>query len=546
MPMSISRRRMVGGVAGLAFGSLLLPKTSFAEYDEPINPELIPKKIMFSALAKAMDAAKVSGAEHVEVSMTRNLLQNLFQDPNLFSRIRGGNISNISIAVRVMIRGRWGYASTNQFETDEMVRIAKAACSQATANSKHRPRQMHWTSPPNIVGEYITPGIDPFSVTQEEKVDFINSWRMAVSDYRDSKYEGGVGASRIEHWRVERAFINSAGSQLYSVKYGVNGAFGVYGRIKGANPLSNPDPVVAKGLNPQQAGWEVFREAKIHEQIPQLIIEHAEASMIGISPVDIGRYDVVCDASTCASLITSTVVSAAEIDRAIGLEANAGGTSYLGPILSDHLGSVVGHDKLNVNINRTARRGLGTMPWDAEGVAAKSFNLVKGGRLIDYLTNREYAPLLDEWYAANGVTPGSNSCSYASTGSSFPTVACGNVKIEHGKDDIGVDELVSNVKRGYLLPNMFAIPSFQRKDGYMNGLAREIINGKLGSYVQLGVLFSATDLLRNMTGIGGEKSLIHTGADGSKSQPRQAIYCSVESVPMSFSNVAIIDPNKKI
>ncbi len=543
--MNITRRSFVGGVSGLA-GVVLLPTRSFA-VSESDNPELIPKELMFSVVNRAMDAANSAGADHVEVSLSRSLWQNFDQPGVDVESLKVTDTAIVDVGVRVMINGRWGHASSNQFEgDDELIRIAKAACSQARANSKKKPRHMDWVAAPTLVANYVSPGIDPIAITQEEKIDFINSWVASVQDYKSPNYTPKVGRCILTNTRTERAFVNSSGSNLYSITYLLACTLPLVASMKNSRPMTQPQTHLCRGLMSQQAGWDVIRESRPHDQIPELIEKSALGSMISGAPVDIGRYDVVCSAATSAGIIAQSIVAASEIDRAIGLEANADGTSYLGPDLMMHLGSEVGNEHVNLSVNRTLERGLATIPWDAEGVPAKTFELVRKGKLVDYFTNRELSPLLNEWYSKNGVSMGSNGCSTASSSSDFPVVGPANIRMEPGKEDVDEDELISEVKEGYLLMNVPTATSFQRQDGFMAGLGRKIVNGKLRDYVQLGALFNTTNLLKSVTGIGGKRSHSVIPLRVFKGQPVQELSYSVESVPLRFSNVAIIDPKRKI
>ncbi|MEP6754580.1 MAG: hypothetical protein ABJA67_03680, partial [Chthonomonadales bacterium] len=67
-----------------------------------------------------------------------------------------------------------------------------------------------------------------------------------------------------------------------------------------------------------------------------------------IKPIDIGRFDVVFDWETMGSFVLNSWGNATQLDRAMGYEANAQGTSYLGPDPTEFLGTSVAAPQITV------------------------------------------------------------------------------------------------------------------------------------------------------------------------------------------------------
>lgn len=546
--MSVSRRSFLGTSTTFASGFTLPWRSIGKSIHKPFNenPELLTETVVFSMVTKALDAAKAAGASYAEVSLDRRLGQTIGQSRDSTTGIGLSDSTRLSVGVRVLVNGRWGHASSNQLEDAELVRIANAAVRQGKANSNRRPRDMNWEQGGGTVGRYITEGIDPFSVPLEEKVDFLNSWRTTVSDFRDPIIAAAFEDCSFSYQRTERGYVNSNGCKQYSIVYGCDGTLPITGSYKDRRPISSLPPKLCEGLYLQQGGWDIVRDARPHDQIPTIAEQSAQATMIGISPVDVGRYDIVCDATTVANIIGHTVGRASELDRAIGYEANAGGTSYLGPNPYDHLGTSIASPSITVSANRGLPKGLATIPWDAEGSPVKTFNIVQDGVLVDYVTNRELAPLLNKWYAEKYKTVGSNSCAVQDNSTSFPLPALPNIRVHPGPDGASEQAQIAAVKRGYYIPDVKRVSvSFQCQDGFFPALAREIINGKLGNYVQLGIMFNATELLKSAVAIGDASTTRNTPFYWSKGEPNQGGVSTIEGVPMTFSNVPVIDPTRK-
>lgn len=543
--LNITRRSLIGSSSVLIAGSMLSGGRVLNAGSRTANPEIVSEEIMFAIITKALDVAQSAGASYAEVRMERRLSQNLFQKDDRVTGIELRDSASLNIGIRALVDGRWGHASSNQLEDNELERLAHAAVSQARANSARHVRKDYWLRRDAVEGRYISDGIDPFLITTEEKIDFLNSWRVAVRDYRSSTFAAQLGDCSIGYSRIESAYVNTEGSKQYSIVYNVNGKLPLTGVFKNVQPLSKPRPLLCEGLQYQQGGWDVVRRAAPHDQIPELVERSAQYSMVSMSPVDIGRYDIVCDPVTVAHMIGSTIVRGAEIDRAVGYEANAGGTSFLGPDLDKHLGNPVAASQVNISANRDLPGGMSTIPWDAEGSPVRRFDLVREGRLVDYITNHELSPLLSKWYQTSGKEAGSNGCAWQSNSGHFPITGLPNIRIEPGQDG-DISALVANVKRGYYLEDFDNVSvSFQCQDGFAVGLAREIVNGRLGNYVSLGLMFDTTELLKNTQGIGSSDSSEHIPFSYWKGQPRQGGMSTIEAVPMSFSNVAIIDPRRR-
>ena len=150
-------------------------------------------------------------------------------------------------------------------------------------------------------------------------------------------------------------------------------------------------------------GGSSLLNAKVPDQIPERAEELRQRMAAGAKPMTIGRYTVVCDGATMASMVNATLGVATQLDRALGYEANAGGTT----VLDDPL-AMVGHAHIasplvTVTANRSAPAQLATVRWDDEGVEPRPFTLVKDGRLVDFQTTREQAAWLSPYYHDRGI-----------------------------------------------------------------------------------------------------------------------------------------------
>lgn len=542
--MNISRRSFIGASAGVTAG-LLLPSTSFGQNDSG-NPELASEDRVFELLSRALEAATSLGASYSETSVTRDIQENL---GNTQSYITGGGERSselLSFGVRVLIDGRWGFASSGRWDSEEAVRLARAAVSQARANARIKPRSVDWETIPGESGRFVMPGIDPFSVPLEEKLDLLNSWRSLVLGYDDPVCNASLTESTtLSCSRREHGYMNSHNCRQLQISYRTDGRFGLVGIYKKQQSLSQPQPALCEGTHHQRAGWEAIRNANVHEQIPFLVEKSAKTALIGASPLDVGRYEIVCDAETSARLLLESLVKATQLDRVIGYEANATGTSYLGPDPLASIGTPVAHPTVTIRGNRTSTTGLATVKWDSDGIAAQEFDLVRDGVLVNYQSNRDLAPMLNPWFSQNGEQGGSTGCAAAASSDCFPIIGIPNITIDPASDETSESAMISGIKKGYYLMSAGVRTSFQCQDGIGISRAREIINGRLGNYVSLGILFNTTELWKSVIGRGDASTRQSVPLQQAKGQPRQQFASTIDAVPLGFENVAVIDPMKR-
>jgi TldD protein len=247
-----------------------------------------------------------------------------------------------------------------------------------------------------------------------------------------------------------------------------------------------------------------------------------------------------------AGFVSGTLGTATELDRTLGYEANAGGTSYLGPDPFTQLGTTLGTPLLRVRGDRSMPRGLATLKWDDEGVEPDEFSIVENGVLVDYQTTREQAAWLKDWYAKRGKPVRSHGCAFGLSALDMPLQMAPNLSLMPGPDDTGFNDLVANTKRGIALTGGMIGMDFQSREGVARGTMREIINGKLGSFIIGGeCLFSSMELWKSLEALGGAASREQFPGGEVKGEPAQAANHSVAAVPGILKDTAIVDARRK-
>jgi TldD protein len=501
---------------------------------------LADRDTMRALAMRAIDAARHAGATYAEARVTRTVMQEFSGAALSVDR------ESLGIGVRALVHGAWGFAASPYWTLEEAAILARGAVAQATVNAKASSHPVDLGSYPVATGSWSTPvRIDPFMLPIEEKIDFFRSFADDTAMFNNSRRKGSAYLSKMDLYRQERAVASTDGADFMQTIYQAGGQFFVtVQNTDWRRPQSAPAQaqLQGSGIGDAGAGWELFLDAGLHEQVPRLL-EDAEASLaIPHKPVEVGRYDIVMSGASMAGLLVATLGAATELDRALGYEANAGGTSYLGPNPLTLLGkATLGTPLLNVTGDRSMPGGLATVKWDDEGVEPETFPLVTNGVLTDYQTTREQAAWLAPWYEAQHRPVRSHGCAGAMSALSYPLQFTPNLTLAPGLHEGGVDELVAATKRGLFFEGRVST-DFQSRSGVGLGTFREIVNGKLGAIVDgAAFMFDSSQIWKTLTALGGPSSRVQVSAAGSKGQPTQRFPYSVAAVPGILANAAVVD-----
>jgi TldD protein len=499
------------------------------------------RKRMEQLVLHAVDAAKRAGARYAEARVTRTVTQYVSVDI-------GADIERLTIGVRALVDGAWGFAASTYWEMDEAENLARDAVSQARINASVFPRHIDIGTYPVATGEWSTPiRIDPFKISLEEKRDFFRSLEGRLPrNVPERVYSFGF-PDTPNFTRQERTTATSEGALFSQTTYVAGGGIRLVVRAMGADQKANMTSANVRGISYAGAGWELFLDAKIREQIPNLV-EEAEANLfLPWKPIEVGRYEMVMPASVVGSLIAETLGSATQLDRAMGMEANAGGTSYLGPDPEDHLGTVLGLPLFTVTANRSVQKGLATVKWDDEGVEPETFPIIEKGVLVDYQTTREQTSWLAPWYKSRQRPVRSHGCAVAPEALDFPMQHTPNLRMEPGSEATTFEEMIKNTRKGIAFLGGSISADFQsRTGGSYRSYMREIVDGKLGPIlVGADILFASTELWKSLLEIGGPTSMAMSAHGSRKGQPVQSTLYSIEAVPARFKDMTVIDSTRR-
>jgi TldD protein len=199
---------------------------------------------------------------------------------------------------------------------------------------------------------------------------------------------------------------------------------------------------------------------------------------------------------------------------------------------------------MNVQADRTQDGSLARVAWDDEGVPADRWLLIEGGIFKDYQTTREQVSLIRD---LTGVTR-SHGCSFAESWKAVQFQRMPNVSLLPGDLDIGLDDIISDTKRGIVVKNdgSWSIDNQRYNFQFSGQVYYEVRDGKITRMLR-DVAYQATTPVfwNSMDLIGGKSSYWVGGAftDG-KGERSQLSSVSHGCPPARFRNVTILNTGR--
>lgn len=540
LPLTRRRRLELGGLAAAGASTSPLPIGRTPDVTTLRDPRV-------KALAlTAVEAARSAGATYADVRLTYTRRRE-FTSPALLDRV------DLGLSVRALVDGYWGWAATPYIAESEAPRVAQTAVALAKGSAASRQvRHVELGTVPVVAdGVWTTPlRLDPFEVAWPQVNDWVQGIGTYIKDLGGQRGDPSAGPQQTPYivgvWcqRQERVFASTEGS--YCTQTVTITAPNIGFHYQG-------EPVLLH-ITPAQTGYEYVTELPAHELIRQAMEYVDRWAQLPRRPLEIGRYDVIFGASAMATLVAKTFGIAAQVDRALGYEANAGGTSYLGPDPLTVLGTPVAAPLVTVTADRSTPKGLATVGWDDEGVVPEDFTMIKDGVLVDYQTTREQAQWLAPWYQKHGHPIRSHGCAAAPDALSIAMQHLPNLTLHPGKDPLGLEDLIASLDHGLLVERLEPfwddnMMDFQQLNGL--GLPASIIEVRHGKRVAQigghpGLLFQSPELWRNVFVLGGAGSaerLYHQRSI--KGDPPQSVLHSVAAVPAVIKQLALIDATRR-
>lgn len=425
-----------------------------------------PFQAMESIAARALDAAKRSGASQADVFLVES------EDREV--RVRDTEIEFVKqaqergLGIRTLVEGKGGLqtavVSTSDLAPEAVDRMAEEAVALARA-----------TAPDPNAGIPT----DGFATDLPDLELFDASDRNVSIEARIEDARRAEAAARQVDERIDNSEGSQASSGFARIVYA--NSHGFMGHYESASHGLFSEPLARDGDSMQRDYWMTAGRRLSDLEDPGAVGRKAAARVLrrlGAKPVPTCQVPILFDDITAPSLVgqLSSCLSGYSVYRE---------SSFL----AERMGESIASDLVTIIDDGRLLGGLGSRPFDGEGQPTRRNRLVNGGRLESWLLDH---------YSARKL--GLSSTGSASRGAgSGPHVGTTNLWLEPGEKTL--EELIAEIDRGLLVTELIGMGFNPVTGDYSRGAAGLWIeNGEIVHPVEevtiagnLGDMFSQID-----------------------------------------------------
>lgn len=425
--------------------------------------------------------------------------------------------------VRVLYKGSWGFAASDNFESRNISRVVGRAIDIAKSSAKVKGSAVKLDQQKPVKATYKTPlKIDPLKVSLSKKIDLLLKADKAQRISPKIK----ISQTYMRTYQEEKTFASTEGSVIDQEITWCGGGLE-------ATAISEEDLQMRTFPNSfrgqfKTGGYEIVENLNLLENAPQVGKE--AVGLLTAPQCPSGEFDLILGGNQLGLQIHESCGHATELDRVLGYEASYAGTSFL---TLEKLGKFgYGSEIVNLTADATLPGGIATFGFDDEGVPAQRAELVKNGILVGYMTSRETAPLIGK---------NSNGAARADGWSRIPLIRMTNVNLEPGEWEF--DDLIADTKNGILMSTNKSWSIDDRRLNFQFGteIAWEIKNGKRGRILKNPTYTGITpDFWNSCDAICNKKYWEIWGTPNcGKGQPEQVMFTGHGAPPARFRKVRV-------
>jgi len=379
------------GLAAIPRRTYAIPMTA----RQPVNrliPDTVDPETLRRLARQAIEAAVAAGATYADIRVSAQRVFKFGGAPQGYDPWEGYAEFTGGFNCRVRVGAGWATVYSGDLTATTVVQAAQRAVATARAMSAVTTTPVSWAPAPVVTGEWATPiQIDPFTVSPTDQ-----AW-LATALLEAARRRHDVDSTAIFDWTSEtRVFASSEGSfltqRLHHARPSVS--------VEIISPLFQLHPIKLNvpSIAPCSAGFECVTGPDRQDAVCQTVDDGLHLGSLSLGELDVGRYEVVVDGTSMATLAGETLLPALELARAIG--DGDRGRSWFGPIESV-LDQPRWNDQLTIVSDRTVPQ-YGAAKWDDEGVAIDAFPLIDRGVVVNYLSTRANLGVLHDWQTKRG------------------------------------------------------------------------------------------------------------------------------------------------
>src|SRR5437667_78464 len=344
----------------------------------------------------ALDAAVRRGVSYADVRVIEE------QDRHVGTKNgKAGDVSSstsLGVGVRVLDKGCWGFAATDDLTPEGLDAAAALAVEIARSAALTKKHDVMLAPEDPHVADWISPcRIDPFSTTVDQNLALL----LAIDAELRRNRGVTLAEASMSFTRTRQIFASSIGSLIDQTRYVTGAGFAAFSYKE--NEIQKRSYPNSFGGQHQLKGYELIDELRLLENAPRIAEEAVALHSADQCPE--GLFDLILDSSQLGLQIHESIGHPIELDRVLGSEANYAGMSFL---TLDKLRLLrYGSDIVNVVCDARQEHGpgLGTFAFDDEGVPAQQTDIIRSGLFTGYMTSRETAAALGETRSNGTMRP---------------------------------------------------------------------------------------------------------------------------------------------
>jgi len=379
-------------------------------------------------------------------------------------------------AIRVLVRGSWGFASTGSFESERLREAITEACKMARAASLRSKEPVKLSEAKPVEAKVtLRPKIDPSAVPVEEKIETAIKTNDAVM-----KYDKRIRSCTVTYLDItgQDHFVNSDSAYIEQDKLYVWLAIGATARQNDVFTFSRESVGTT-------AGYELF-DVESPEKMGTVAAKRA-VDQLEAKPPKGGTFPAVLAPNVVGTFVHEAFGHLAEADLTLS-----------GSVLSGKLGKKLASEMVTLYDDGTIEGAFGSFKYDDEGIPSQKTMLVKDGVVVGLMHNRETARKF-------GAEPTGNA--RAESFRVEPIIRMRNTII--APKDFSFEEMIEDIKFGYYLKSVRGGEA--NLDGtFQVGIqeAYEIVKGEIGRGVRNASISGNTlETLHRVDAVGKEFEL---------------------------------------
>jgi TldD protein len=368
------------------------------------------------------------------------------------------------LGIRVLNDGAWGFFSVSSPAlVSDVIAATDEAISSARYYSSKKKQKIRLVSVPAVNDKLV------FPVRKESDIETLAKIGFDCDKIIHEKKRIIKSSVSIGYGKTKKYFASSEGSKITQEYADVVAELSATAHESGLTQSVDSTEGGRGGIEKLSDQKDIFDTARF--------VSEMSSNLIDAKPASDEKATVVMNPDFVSLLTHEILGHPSEADRVLGKEmAWAGGAWWAG-----NIGKQIGSQNLDVFDDPTIQGSLGWYGYDDEGVKSTKTTLIEDGVLVNHMQNRETAEIFHAKPSAN---------MRATSYKFMPLIRMACTCI--GKGDWDPQEMIRDVKSGYLVSNM-KVPSIDMKRYNWSiscQFAQKIENGEL------------TDLLRDVIVIG--------------------------------------------